>query len=373
MLGLVLSSWFVVYTHYTGVFLLVAEFVFLLAVLLFHLLSRGVAKGTFKQISVTLILFVVGCVPLFWQMNQAFGKPADWSSVASLTEFLNEQKLNGLYWFGIPFAAVVTSGGIIALLGGRPLAATGSDRWRQIRWLSWIMVWYAVALLIIVILQSKADIPIALSRYLSVALIAGPIFVGGLVGICSAGARWIAIPIILLASLAMHLIPEVERPYRSSLIVEAVRHGRLPLMRTENWKTAIEVVNDSPNKAKWPLFLFGAVIEDANALFDSDADFQAYLQFPVRSLYEIDSKQRIVFAGPTMSRQHFDDRYLDDVLEQGGAWVLIRHEAEIANEIANQLMSLLQERLANSDATIESNWFGSRENVVRLISIEIKK
>jgi len=134
----------------------------------------------------------------------------------------------------------------------------------------------------------------------------------------------------------------------------------------------IEVVNDSTRRSKWPLFLFGAVIEDEHALSDSDAEFQAYLQFPVRSLYELDSKQRVVFAGPTMSRTHFDERYLDNVVEHGGAWVLVRHELEITNEIANQLATMLQRRLVNSDATVEVKWFGSRDSLVQLISFEIK-
>ena len=109
--------------------------------------------------------------------------------------------------------------------------------------------------------------------------------------------------------------------------------------------------------------------------------FQSYLQFPVRGLYELDASQRVVFAGPTMSRQHFDQRYLDDVVEQGGAWVLVRHEPELTVEIANQLIEMLQERLENRDenrngnqhAVIETNWFGNRDNVVQLISIEIKQ
>ena len=242
--------------------------------------------------------------------------------------------------------------------------------WRQVRWLVWIATWFAIPLLMIVMLKLRADIPITLSRYMSVALIAGPIFAGGIVGACSVRSRRVAVPIILLASLFLHLSPKVERPYDSPLI-EAVRNGRLPLMRTANWRAAIDVVNDSPDRAKWPLFLFGAVIEDSNALADSDADFQEYLQFPVRGLYELDSSQRVVFAGPTMMRQHFDERYLDDVEEQGGAWILVRHESEITYEIANQLASMLQKRFENPDATIEANWFGSRDNLVTLISLEI--
>lgn len=363
---LVLSSWLVVYTHYTGVFLLATECVFLLVLLISWWLSHGLAKGTLKQISATLILFSAGCLPLLFQMNQAFGKPADWSSVASLENFLVSQKINGISWFGIPLGAVLLSMAIVALFRRRPSDWSLSNRWRQVRWLVWIAAWFATPLLIIVMLESRCEIPISLSRYMSVALIAGPVFAGGIVGVGSVRSRWIAIPIVLLASVFFQV-------QNNSLLVEVVRSGQLPLLRTENWQAAIEVVNDSPGKAKWPLFLFGAVIEDENALSDSDADFQTYLQFPVRGLYELDLSQRVVFAGPTMSRRHFDDRYIDDVVEQGGAWVLVRHEAGITAEIANQLIAMLQERLGDPDAALETNWFGNRDNVVQLISIEIKQ
>ena len=370
---LLLSSWMVVYTHYTGVFLLATEGCFLLVLLFGWWLSRGFAKGTFEQIFLTLILFVAGCLPIWLQMNQAFGKPADWSSVASLDRFLSEQKINGIWWFGIPFCAVLVSVGMVTLIR-RSTAVSNSDRWRQFRWLSWIVVWFATPLLIIVILQSLAGIPIALSRYLSVALIAGPIFAGGVVGIGSVRSRWIAVPIILLMSIFVHWPNNRFEDFRNNrLIGETVLHGRLPLLRTENWQAAIEVVSNRPDKAGWPLFLFAAVIEDENALLDSDAKFQAYLQFPVRSLYQLDSRKRVVFAGPTISQQHFDDRYLDEVISQGGAWILIRHEPEITHEIANQLVSMLQDRLDNPNATLDTNWFGNRDNVVRLISVEIKQ
>jgi len=96
---LVLSSWLVVYTHYTGVFLLVTEFAFLLVLLICWWLTRRLNMGTIKQVVATLGLFVIGSLPLLLQMNQAFGKPADWSSVALLDRFLAEQKSNGIIWF----------------------------------------------------------------------------------------------------------------------------------------------------------------------------------------------------------------------------------------------------------------------------------
>ena len=131
------------------------------------------------------------------------------------------------------------------------------------------------------------------------------------------------------------------------------------------------MINTSDDKAKWPLFLFGAVIEDGNALSNPDADFQSYLQFPVRSCYHVDCDDRIVFAGPTLPKQHFDDRYLAEVIKQGGAWILVRHYTEITAEISNELKTLIHDRVDN--ATIEISWFGNHNSVVNLLAIEIKK
>ena len=375
-LGLLLSSWLVVYTHYTGVFLLAAEVLFLLPLLL----GRYLTGNTIKEIVVTVVLFTVGCLPLLLQMNQAFGKPSDWSSVARLNQFQAEQAVNGIRWFGIPLAAVGIST-VIALFLKRwsPVAVNLTDPWRNVWWVSWIGAWFLIPLLIITELHLYG-IPIALSRYLSVGLMAGPIFAGALVGICSAQSRWISIPLILMASVYAHwhgpinlstTLPRLQLSYR--VIGSIVGEGQLPLLRAENWQAPIEVVNNNSDKAKWPLFLFGAVIEDANALADSDPEFQAYLQFPVQSLYAVDDAERIVFAGPTIQQQHFDDRYLNEIVEQGGAWVLVRHGPQITHEIGNELEYRIGTQLGDPNVTIESNWFGNPENLVHLISIEIKK
>ena len=114
------------------------------------------------------------------------------------------------------------------------------------------------------------------------------------------------------------------------------------------------------------------MIEDANALAVANPEFQAYLQFPVQSLYAIDDTERIVFAGPTIQHQHFDDRYLNEIIGQGGAWVLVRHRPQLTQEIGNELERRIRAQLNDPNAAIESNWFGNRENLVHLISFEIK-
>ena len=374
-IGLLLSSWLVVYTHYTGVFLLAAEILFLLPLLL----ARYLTGNTTKEIVVTIVLFTVGCLPLLLQMNQAFGKPSDWRSVAELTQFQVEQAVNGIRWFCIPLVAVGLSTVIALFLKGRsPVVANQTDPPRNVWWVNWIAVWFLIPLLIIMGLHLYG-VPIALSRYLSVGLIAGPIFAGALVGISSARSRWISIPLILLASVYVHWHGQVQLSTKQprlqlsyQVIGSMVHQGQLPLLRSENWQAPIEVINNRFDKAKWPLFLFGAVIEDANALSDANPEFQAYLQFPVRSLYAVDDTERVVFAGPTIQQQHFDDRYLDEVLKQGGAWILVRHLPQITQEIGDELELRIRSQFDDPNAMIETNWFGNRENLVHLISIEIK-
>ncbi len=375
-LGLLLSSWLVVYTHYTGVFLLAAEVLFLIPMFA----GRWLSGNALKQISVTTALFAVGCLPLLFQMNQAFGKPTDWSSVANLKDFRAEQMVNGIRWFAIPLVAVALSTVISFLRKRQPAESTVPiNHWRNAGWLSWIVAWFLIPLLIIVGLHVWAGIPIALSRYLSVGIIAGPIFAGALVGASTPQSRWIAIPIIFMASVYAHLhdqnFPSTTQPrltFSYRVLGTIARDGQLPLLRGENWRAPIGVVNDSTERAKWPVFLFGAVLEDANALTDADPEFQAYLQFPVQSLYAIDADERTVFAGPTMSHQHFDGRHLSEVVGQGGAWVLVRHLPGLTQEIASELENQIRTELGDHNAAIKTNWFGNRDNVVHLISIEIK-
>jgi len=174
------------------------------------LLCRYLTGNTTKEIIVTIVLFTVGCLPLLLQMNQAFGKPSDWSLVAKLNQFQAEQAVNGIRWFGIPLVAVGISTVIALFLKGRsPVVANQTVPWLNAGWVSWIAVWFLIPLLIITGLHFYG-IPIALSRYLSVGLIAGPIFAGALVGISSARSRWISIPLILLASVYAHWHGQIQ-------------------------------------------------------------------------------------------------------------------------------------------------------------------
>lgn len=362
-----------VYVHYTAVLLLVGEAVVWLAARAAIWFRSPVNQNPMNRKAVawqpavgTALVVAIGMLPLVVPMLLSFERRGNWESVASIPKLLNRQFVTALVWIALP---IVIAGVAFLVVGrGAREEAVGKDPFRRFAWCGFLFCWYALPAGLILVLHRMDVAPLAMSRYLSVGAVAAPVFAGVIVGgLRNPKARWIAATLVLAVTLFVFV---GER----RAIVETAMTGRVPLLRTENWKAAVDQVNASEQKRQQPLFLFAAVIEDAAALQDPDLQFQNYLQFPVRSLYRLTHyppslNERVVFAGPTMEGPRFNDRLLEAVVRKGGAWILVRHDAAMVNSIVDELRRELVD--FDSEVQLETQYFGAAGDYVVLVSVDL--
>lgn len=394
----VLTSVALAYTHYTAILILLPE----LAFAIFWICScriAGSAHEKLKPIRWGMLLWavgviIVGCLPLLQNSAVVIERRENWASVADLGRFLNQQFWPSLVWLIIPTCLLAwlefgrstrtfsnESNGANASPDACSAEAGMCNRTRLFSWL--VVAWGGGVVLSIFIIHCLGIAPLAMSRYVAIGVVAGPV----LSGLIFARFTTLKSRVILFVVLtAFNLIGslQVSRPGPDHRVVfysgianwafTSIRDNRPALMRNETWFQAITELNRDQTRSTFPLFLFGAVIEDEAAFEQRSHRFQQYLQFPVRSLYQVQPSDRYIFAGPTLGQPHFADNELDQAIAAGGAWLLIRHNNEVViSEIEDELVERLSEQvgLKRAELTIEPLRFRAPQSFVVLVLVEI--
>ena len=123
--------------------------------------------------------------------------------------------------------------------------------------------------------------------------------------------------------------------------------SELPGLRWEDWQSPINEINASQAKRNHPVLLAANLIEDVDALENSDAEFQAYLRFPVGGFYRVENQTpsnadetvaREIIAIPTLLREHTRPSDIEKIKNSGGAWLIVRGTEELAFEIENEVV-----------------------------------
>ena len=369
-LAFVLLSLALLYAHYTAIFLLVSELVFLtLAIAVTRVAGTPIRNSTVGSIVGIMVAIATAASPLLWQMSQAYGQPSDWKAVASTTQFVDEQSMNFLAWFLLPITSVV----VVWIFSSRDKrfpfpenSQAESDRYTRPNRSLCLATTAAVFILPCGLIGGLAEtdvIPITLSRYMSSSLVAGPIFAAMILGMFEKKQLAMAGMIFLATTAILNVAA-------NRLVVQSIRAGQIPAMRVENWPAAITKINETQSKGSHPILLFGSVIEDAGALSNRSQQFQRYLQFPVSSIYELEQDSRFIFAGPTVVTPHFDDVAVDEIIRSGGAWILVRHHRDHARSIAESLLQSLVERGIDDLPDIAEH--SQQDPLIQLISIDLK-
>jgi hypothetical protein len=317
---LILLSWGVVYIHYTGVLLLIAEVLLLTWwIMAKRVPFRSHAAGT--VLALTLIIGF-GLLPLIWQVSLVAGRRENWQAVASMEQLIRGLELPLLGWVLIP-------GSLLVLL--QP------ETWR-LKLASWLAGLVPILVfLLLAAAQVSSIAALALTRYFSVAMALPVVFAGLAVGVQSnRWIRWMLAAVLLGGSGIVHW-------NQSPWWRETVKQSEFVEMRQEGWQPAVETINAAQESADWPVVVFGGVIEDAEALTQTDDRFQQYLLFPVRSLYPIEDRLGDVSAGSTLGRPHFSGSQLEQMRQAGGGWLLIRHQRPIIEEIVQELAGQLSD------------------------------
>ncbi|MEL7497067.1 MAG: hypothetical protein AAFN77_05615 [Planctomycetota bacterium] len=363
----VASSAALVYTHLTGGLIAIPELIF--GMIWIVLSNRNDDRGFSRVRSLwsnrwlvigSVATLVVICWPLLDSLATVSQRRSNWNSVAFASRLFLDVWPMVLVWFMLPMIVWVSAVKWNRTETRLKQYLRCTDSFVLPFWLVW--VWGIGVLASLFLLQISLIAPLAMLRYFSVGIVAGPVLCGMLFQPFNhARIRSRLIPVCLFGLLLLLNLKIMS--HQESWLTTSVNQQRLLRLRSENWFEAISEINRSKHRSAYPLFLYAAVIEDHEALSNRESSFQEYLQFPVRSLYSLDADRRVV-VGPTLGQPHFDSEDINAAKRNGGAWLLIRHQDEIANEILREFLEIAQQ------PTASVNYLANDDSVVILVVID---
>lgn len=318
IIQIALTSALLFYIHYTAVLLLAAEFIFVLAVFLARQPRQANFTLCFNLFVKSAVLTVILCVPAAINLiSVVIERKSNWQAVSSGEVLI--QDLAGPITFSllVPLVCLVVT---FVFNHGK----------REAAFYDHTILLLAIGATIPVQFAYAGDYwniaPLALSRYLVCSVLIMFLFAATVVGMFRGKrTQWAIATLFVLMNLSVNPICHSIANSRS-----------LPNFRHENWLDPIAQINADGNQ-NLPVFLFGNVLEDADALSRSDRDFQAYLKFPVAGIYKINHADRI-FPMPSNRVDPFGAIELER-LNPAGGWMLFRAQREAVQQTLAQLQS----------------------------------
>lgn len=369
-LRLAVVSAAMIYVHVTSIWMLVAELsmIMMLAGLRWY---RGSNDGEGRywkpagQLFTTGIVFALLCVPVFIQAGQVFERRGNWDLVSSPLNVFRDQSQMFVQSIATPLICLAAFAGVGVLFRQRrqtrapqpvdPRPSSGSLD------LMLVMLWAITPTACVIVLAAIGVAPLALVRYTLVGSAAFPIFAGMVTAQAGPTTKQLAIGMLVLGFAV----------YQNPIANDIVFQQRLPLLRTENWQSAVNAINAETPKSSHPVFLFSNLIEDVDAVKNQDPRFQEYLLFPISGIYSVDANGRKRIPRPTIPLEHWTDNDISEIGQQGGGWVLFRGHPELRDEVANQLLQRLGTSLNRKPDSIPIRLLESPANHVYLFSIDL--
>jgi hypothetical protein len=126
----------------------------------------------------------------------------------------------------------------------------------------------------------------------------------------------------------------------------------------ENWRAAINSINDRPMLTSLPVFVRSGLIED-DGLRDADVPNELidFCLLPVESLYRLERRLGVVEPLPSSRSWELSPQQMERLSVAGGAWVVVRGTPHYSNTLGRHLRRWLAAR--NIDMEIETEHFGN--------------
>ena len=340
MASFIFVSLLMIYTHLTAIFVLIPE-------LIFGICWMFVRWRKFRQeserpsdvslaavaslITIVVVALAVFCLPLLSTMQSVSDRSSFWSAVSSIPGLFRQLKWNWCIWFALPLVVA----GVSQLPGFAGKSRQSKPGFQSLFTL--VFSWGVGTTFVILFVHWAGIAPLALPRYLSVALAAGPILLGLTVGAFQRERnRWLVV--IVVGCLVFASCVFQQQWVWRSLSSNRFLPQRMNSWSEVSWNQVVWEINRDQERTRYPIFLFGGILEDADALNSTDVSFQEYLRFPLVGLYQLEH-QGVVRSGPTIHQPHFSTSMIDQALDEGGAWILVRHMKDIVYEIESEFIA----------------------------------
>lgn len=349
-----LSTFALMLTHITGIWLVAAEMIFFAIAWRFAPLPHF-AASVFSGALAMLIY-----KGLF---TQVFQNREDWWVVSNSSLYFWQIGVVLFVQWLIPVA------GWLATRLTRDLPETDSNECRtnlgaqpdsrgSQTYLVMIVCVSILPVIFVSILEQLRIAPVASVRYAFVAMVPMTLCCGMLIARIS--ELWIRNFVAIMVVLSGFVFNPVAIHY--------VKTGTIANLRHENWNEAVQKIDDAPL-----VFLFPNLIED-NRLKTWQAgtpEFEElvnYLRFPLTSPATTNVAGQII-PMPTRCENRWSATHLELLLQHQYGWIVMRSNRSLASEIINELENFA----ATNDVDLKTQVLEQERNDVRLVRLELKQ
>lgn len=349
-LAMIASSVVLFYLHYTTALLFVAEAVaFAIMVVVTRIRSRefpAVTRRRGMNFVIDFAIVTVCCLPALPALFAIAGRRQQWD------ELRTSLPLEGI-WRAMAVCIVLPA--ILAsvatlprvILKKRPFA-NKPQAFAAIIALTWLLV----PGLAIVMLKRYGWANLVHLRYIVVTAVAPMVF-AALICALAVGRRaqsLITVTIILAAA------------FTSPWLASMMRGEPAIPDRHEDWKAAVEMINESEASKDEPVFVCSGLVEDGLLAESDDREFHEYCLCPVSSIYSIERSSREVYAIPTSLYPRLNSDHVQQIVSEGGAWLIVRaHAGPIEQDVMVELQQaglIPRRRSRHSFGTLTAIWIG---------------
>ena len=295
--------------------------------------SRYSMRSRITAAALDIVVLTAACLPALPHVREIAARRDDWA------EFLSAENV----WRVLPWAGYLgaAAAGLAVVVFARR-----SSRDQPLYWLPRIEPLVALTAVsvgpgLVASLATRGGVAhLLLYRYLIVPACALPILAAATVAVSPGrAARGFVAFVLVGAALA-----------GNSYFTHAVAECRWPAERNERWRELIADLNrqhaDQPTDRR-PILLCGAMVEDrrlapgAPGAQAPDATLVDFCRFPLRSLYRLQVDDARVIPLATMSARRLTDEQRRQLLDAGGARLIVRGDEHLTAEIVSELKAEL--------------------------------
>ncbi|MEZ6096306.1 MAG: hypothetical protein R3C03_19110 [Pirellulaceae bacterium] len=333
-LFLVVSTAMLIGIHATAIIFVVAEvFVLLFAHFLlgvyFSSLRQLISTTRFAGITAGLMMGLPFLIALKATMEQRM-LWSDFSSVSGMVaDFLEPVCL-------LVFAVLVWGSAIYV---GKPTEQTQSSC-ERVAWL--VTTFSIVGLLAMLVISLLGLAPVAAMRYALPCWVAMVIATAMHISFAWNRLRnriWARVTIVL----AVFVLQVIGRTLVSySTIQRCIWTNEVPQIRTENWDSLVQAINERNSSSPTEILLLGNILEDSLLQTTSDnAKLNDYLEFPLRGIYSVGQSRVVPAATWSDSRL----RFLEDFpYREQSVFVVARMGPSDLSKLESQLQRIARKR-----------------------------
>lgn len=306
-IAFVASSVVLFYLHYTAILLVAGEVIYLLTRSCCRHQRADVFEYTFRRFAIDLLCIAAMTVPTVAHLSDIGARRIAWASFVNNTSLLLP-----VHWFSLVSYAIVPLG--IYLVGVVVLRVRRKSRERGFAWQQAYLLacWLGVPLATVWLLTVTKVAPLYLGRYVVGAALATVLF-AGLCVVAWESRRSRALAACLVIGYAV---------YASGMIEEFRHNRRLFGDRVENWRDAVDYVNDN-RLGDSPVFVRSGLLEADRLTTDDSELLRDYCVSPVNSIYRIDGLPNEILPLTTRAPGKLTNEDVKRIEASGTAWFIV--------------------------------------------------